>query len=68
MDTLGPLMHHAGKSIFVNNHDKRIDLLEQADGIFDEFTYAGAPLNLTAFLCVEKPALGWTDSGVHRQK
>lgn len=62
MDTLGPMMHHADKRIFVNNHDKRIDVLKQADGIFDEFTYAGAPLNLSAFLCVEKPALGWTDA------
>jgi hypothetical protein len=62
MDTLGPMMHHAHKSIFENNHDKRIDIMNQADGIFDEFTYAGAPLNLSAFLCLEKPALGWTDT------
>lgn len=58
---LGPVMHEAGKVIFVNNHDKRIDILEQADGIFDEFTYAGTPLNTTALLCIYKPALGWTD-------
>jgi hypothetical protein len=57
---LGPLMHEAGKVIFCNNHDKRIDVLRYADGIFDEFTYAGAPLNLEAFLTVRKPALGWT--------
>jgi hypothetical protein len=57
---LGPLMHDAGKVIFVNDHDKRVDVLQQADGIFDEFTYAGATLNLTAFLTVRKPALGWT--------
>jgi len=57
---LGPLMHDAGKVIFCNNHDKRIDVLRHTDGIFDEFTYAGAPLNLMAFLTVRKPALGWT--------
>lgn len=62
LDTLGPMMHNAGKSILVNNHHKRIDLLNHVDGIFDEFTYASSPLNLTALLCVQKPALGWTDS------
>lgn len=61
LDTLGPMMHNAGKSILVNNHHKRIDLLNHVDGIFDEFTYASSPLNLTALLCVQKPALGWTD-------
>ena len=59
MDKLGPLMHDAGKVIYVNNHDKRIDLLKHVDGIFDEFTYSGCPLNTTALMCVSKPALGW---------
>jgi len=57
---LGPLMHRSNKVIFVNNHVKRIDFLKNTDGIFDEFTYAGVPLNLTALLCINKPALGWT--------
>jgi hypothetical protein len=61
-------MHKARKMIFVNNHDKRIDLLDQVDGIYDEFTYAGAPLNLSAFLCVQKPALGWTDKAATVKK
>jgi hypothetical protein len=60
MKALGPLMHSSNKVIFVNNHDKRIDFLKNTDGIFDEFTYAGVPLNLTALLCINKPALGWT--------
>jgi hypothetical protein len=60
MKDLCPLMHKNNKVIFVNNHDKRIDLLKNIDGIFDEFTYSGAPLNLTALLCINKPALGWT--------
>ena len=61
MEELGPIIHDAGKFLMLNNHYKRIDLLNHVDGIFDEFTYAGAPLNFTAFLCVNKPALGWTD-------
>lgn len=60
MEELGPMMHQAGKVIFVNNHYKRIDLLKQADGILDEFTNATTPLNTTAFLTLHKPALGWT--------
>ena len=53
-------MHSAGKYILVNNHYKRIDLLKHADGILDEFTNETSPLNTTAFLTINKPALGWT--------
>lgn len=60
MNEFAPLVHKNDKVIFVNNHDKRIDLLKNIDGIFDEFTYGGSPLNLTALLCINKPALGWT--------
>jgi len=60
LDRLGPIMHGSGKVIYVNNHDKRIDLLRQTDGFFDEFTYAGSPLNLTALMGVRRPVLGWT--------
>jgi hypothetical protein len=60
LERLGPMMHGAGKVIFVNNHDKRIDLLRQTDGFFDEFTYGGSPLNLTALMGVRRPVLGWT--------
>jgi hypothetical protein len=58
---LGPLMHDAGKVIFCNTGDKRIDTLRQADGIFDEST-AGSESNLEAFLTVRKPAIGWTSN------
>lgn len=37
-----------------------IDLLDQVDGFFDEFTYSGAALNTTALQAIRKPALGWT--------
>lgn len=62
MNELGPMYHDAGKVIFVNNHVKRIDLLQHVDGIFDEFTYAGAALNLTALLCTDRQAMGWLNS------
>ena len=62
MDDLGPIMHNAGKVIYANNHHKRIDALKHIDGIYCEFAYAGAPLNLTAIQCVRKPALAWTSS------
>ena len=61
MDDFGPVFHDAGKFILVNNHIKRIDVLNHVDGIFDEFTYTGVPLNTTAFLCINKPASGWID-------
>jgi len=60
LNQLGPLMHKSGKAIFINNHDKRIDLLRQTDGFFDEFTYRGSPLNLTALMGIRRPVLGWT--------
>ena len=59
---LSAIMHGANKVIFANNHYKRIDLLRDVDGLFDEFTYCGNALNLTAFMCIGKTALGWTDN------
>ena len=60
MGKLGPLMHKAGKVIYCNNHVKRIEQLRHVDGLFDEFTYAGCPLNTVALMGVGKPVLGWT--------
>jgi hypothetical protein len=62
MGQLLPLVHGAGKVVFVNNHTKRIDLLRNIDGIFDEFAANPASLNETAFLTLKRPALGWTDN------
>lgn len=59
-DSISAIVHGNDKVILVNNHSKRIDILKNVDGIFDEFTFAGTSLNLTAFLCINKPALGWT--------
>jgi hypothetical protein len=60
MTRLGPLMHDAGKVIFVNNHVKRLELLRNVDGVYCEFCQTGAALNSTALLCVRRPAIGWT--------
>lgn len=59
MDRLHDVFHKNNKLIFVNNHVKRIDQLRYVDGIFDEFTYAGAPINTVALMTTHKPALGW---------
>ena len=61
MEQLGPIMHDAGKYILANSIGRRIDYFKHLDWIFDEFAYAGAPLNTSAFICINKPALGWTD-------
>ena len=63
MERLSPMVHGVGKVIFVNNvqnHEKRLDLMKHVDGIYDEFGYRGAALNLTAFLTIRKPAIVWT--------
>ena len=67
MSKLAPEVHKAGKVLFCNNHTKRLDLLREVDGIFDEFTYAPASLNTTAFLGIRKSVLGWTadESNLH---
>ncbi|HLA85577.1 MAG TPA: hypothetical protein VJL29_12350 [Thermoguttaceae bacterium] len=62
MDRLGPLMHNADKVIFCNNHDKRLEILRHADGIFDEFTNSGRSLNAIALLGLSKPVMGWTNT------
>jgi hypothetical protein len=62
MGRLGPLMHAAGKAVFVNNHVKRLETLRHADGIYDEFGYHPASLNLCALLGVRKPVIAWTAS------
>ena len=57
---LGAVLHPAGKSIFVNPHIKRLDLMRHVDGIFDEFGYLPFNNNATAFLGLRKPVMAWT--------
>ncbi|MDR3697444.1 hypothetical protein [Mucilaginibacter sp.] len=62
MGQLGPLMHAAHKVIFCNPLDRRIDLMEQVDGIYDEFGYLPSSLNLCAQMALLKPIIAWTAS------
>lgn len=57
---LGPLMHNAGKVIFVNPHYRRLDAMREPDGIYDEFGQIGGSLNACSFLALRKPYIGWT--------
>jgi hypothetical protein len=60
LEELGPMMHRAGKVIFVNNHVKRLELLRHVDGIYCEFCQTGPALNSTGLLTLRKPGIGWT--------
>jgi hypothetical protein len=57
---LGTLMHSNGKAIFCNPHMNRMELMEQIDGVYNEFGQIGHNLDLSAFLCLYKPLLCWT--------
>lgn len=59
MERLGPIQHDAGQVLFVNNHVKRLDIVRQADGFFDEHSDFGPSKNLTALLGIFKPTIGW---------
>jgi hypothetical protein len=58
-EKLGALQHNAGQVLFVNNHVKRLDVLRQVDGFFDEHYDFGPSKNLTALLGIFKPTIGW---------
>ncbi len=62
MGKLGPLMHEAGKVIFINNCVCRIETMRHVDGIYAEWTGAGmaAYFNYSALLGMRKPVLVWT--------
>jgi hypothetical protein len=58
-EKLGPLLHDAGQALFVNNHLKRIDILKQVDGLFDEHGDYGPSKNLSALTGLFKPTIEW---------
>jgi hypothetical protein len=60
IEPIGKIMHDADKIIYVNNHNKRIDVLKNVDGVYCEFSNYGTALNLTALCCLKCPAIGWT--------
>ncbi len=54
--------HQAGKVVYVNDHNHRIDMMKDADGFYDEAGHLGTSLNNTAFLAIRKPFVAWTAS------
>jgi hypothetical protein len=54
--------HQAGKVVYVNDHNHRIDLMKDVDGFYDEAGHLGTSLNNTSFLALRKPAVAWTAS------
>ncbi len=61
MDKLGPMMHDAGKVIFVNPDNTKLDWMKHADGIIDEHAHFGPGLNTSAFVCMRKPVITWSN-------
>jgi hypothetical protein len=62
MAKLGPLMHQNNKVIFCNTLYRRIDLMKEMDGIYDEFGNNPHSLNLCAQMAMFKPIIAWTIS------
>jgi hypothetical protein len=58
-EKLGAVQHHAGQTLFVNNHVKRLDILRHVDGLYDEHADFGPSKNLNALLGIFKPTIGW---------
>lgn len=67
MEKLGPLMHQAGKVIFINPINSKLDWMSQVDGVYTEFGQSGPSLNSAALLCLRKPMLAWTYNETLRQ-
>ena len=62
MAKLDPMMHQNNKVIFCNPLYRRIDLLKEVDGIYDEFGNNPQSLNLCAQMAMFKPIIAWTIS------
>lgn len=62
IEPVAAIMHTAGKVIYCNPLDRRIDLLQHIDGIYDEFGYVPSSLNLCAQMAFFKPIIAWTAS------
>ncbi len=53
-------MHQAGKVIFINPINAKLDWMRRVDGIYTEQGNAGPALNASALMCVRKPVLAWS--------
>ncbi len=60
MSKLSPLMHGSNKVIYCNPLYRRLDLMQQLDGLFDESGSVSDNLNLCAFMALHKPHIVWT--------
>lgn len=57
---LSSILKPAGKVIYGNPLIRRVDTAKWLDGFYDEYGDHARMLNLTAFMAVYKPAIGWT--------
>jgi len=62
MAKLGPLMHQHNKVIFCNPLYRRMDLMKEMDGFYDEYGNFPNSLNLCAQMAMFKPIIAWTTS------
>ncbi|MCC6127193.1 MAG: NPCBM/NEW2 domain-containing protein [Pirellulales bacterium] len=60
MQCLSPVMHDAGKVIFVNTMYPRLDIMRQVDGVYDEHGQHPHSLNVSTILALNKPYIAWT--------
>ncbi|MFN8572100.1 MAG: NPCBM/NEW2 domain-containing protein [Gemmatimonadaceae bacterium] len=60
MSDLAPIFHQAGKVVFGNDMDRRLELMEHVDGFYDEHGHFPFNLNTSAWLSVRKPLVCWT--------
>jgi hypothetical protein len=60
LQELGEIFHNAGKVIFVNDMECRLDLMRYVDGIYDEHGNWPFCLNSSAFLALRRPLVSWT--------
>jgi len=64
MSKLGPIMHEAGKVIFVNDCAVRLETLRHIDGIYSEWTPGfQSYFSYSALLGLRKPVMVWTNDG-----
>jgi hypothetical protein len=60
MERMGRIFHDAGKVIFGNDMDRRLELMRHVDGFYDEHGHFPFNLNASAFLSLRKPLVCWT--------
>jgi hypothetical protein len=60
LEDLGALFHQAGKVVYVNDIEARLELMRHVDGFYDEIGDRNYKLNTSAFLALRKPVALWT--------